>query len=79
LAGRNRYRAFTLIELLVVIAIIAILIALIMPAMQQAREAASTRMAKVLAGLPAADLLQVTRGLSLLGCAFKEITVPRRR
>jgi DNA-binding MarR family transcriptional regulator len=47
--------------------------------LQQAREAASTWMAKVLAGLPAADLLQVTQGLTLLGCAFKEITVPRRR
>jgi len=46
---------------------------------QQAREAAAARMAKVLAGLPAADLLQVTQGLTLLGGAFKEITVPRRR
>jgi hypothetical protein len=36
-------------------------------------------MAKVLAGLPAADLLQVTQGLTLLGSAFKEIAVPRRR
>jgi DNA-binding MarR family transcriptional regulator len=47
--------------------------------LQQAREAASARMAKVLAGLPAADLLQVTQGLTLLGSAFKEIAVPRRR
>jgi len=46
---------------------------------QQAREAASARMAKVLAGLPAADLLQVTHGLTLLGDVFKEIAVPRRR
>jgi hypothetical protein len=36
-------------------------------------------MAKVLAGLPAADLLQVARGLMLLGHAFQEIAVPRRR
>ena len=47
--------------------------------LQQAREAASARMAKVLAGLTAADLLQVTQGLALLGSAFKEIAVPRRR
>src|ERR671923_688475 len=47
--------------------------------LQQARAAASARMAKVLAGLPAADLLQVTQGLTLLGSAFKEIAVPRRR
>jgi DNA-binding MarR family transcriptional regulator len=47
--------------------------------LQQVREEASTRMAKVLAGLSAADLLQVSRGLSLLGSAFKEIAVPRRR
>jgi hypothetical protein len=33
----------------------------------------------VLAGLTADDLLQVTQGLALLGSAFKEITVPRRR
>jgi DNA-binding MarR family transcriptional regulator len=46
---------------------------------QQAREAASARMAKVLAGLPAADLLQLTQGLLLLGSAFEEIAVPRRR
>jgi DNA-binding MarR family transcriptional regulator len=46
---------------------------------QQAREAASARMAKVLMGLPAADLQQVTQGLTLLGGAFKEIVVPRRR
>jgi hypothetical protein len=36
-------------------------------------------MAKVLAGLPAADLRQVTHGLTLLGGAFQEIVVPRRR
>jgi DNA-binding MarR family transcriptional regulator len=47
--------------------------------LQQVRDAASTRMAKVLAGLSAADLLQVSQGLSLLGSAFKEIAVPRRR
>ena len=47
--------------------------------LQQARAAASARMAKVLAGLPTADLLQVTQGLTLLGKAFQEIAVPRRR
>jgi DNA-binding MarR family transcriptional regulator len=47
--------------------------------LQHVRAAASTRMAKVLAGLPAADLLQATQGLTLLGNAFKEIAVPRRR
>jgi DNA-binding MarR family transcriptional regulator len=46
--------------------------------LQQAREATSARMAKVLAGLSAADLLQVTHGLTLLGSAFKEIVVPPR-
>ena len=47
--------------------------------LQQAREATSTRLAKVLAGLSAADLLQVTAGLTLLGSAFEEIVVSRRR
>ena len=47
--------------------------------LQHARGAASARMAKVLAGLPAADLIQVTQGLTLLGSVFKEIAVPRRR
>lgn len=47
--------------------------------LQQARDAASARMAKVLAGLSPADLLQVTKGLTLLGSAFKEILAPRRR
>jgi DNA-binding MarR family transcriptional regulator len=47
--------------------------------LQQARDATSARMAKVLAGLSAADLLQVTQGLTLLGHAFQEIAVPRRR
>jgi DNA-binding MarR family transcriptional regulator len=46
--------------------------------LQQARQAASARMAKVLAGLPAADLLRVTQGLTLLGSAFGEIAVSRR-
>ena len=46
---------------------------------QQAREAASARMAKVLCGLPGADLLHVIQGLVILGTAFKEIAVPRRR
>jgi DNA-binding MarR family transcriptional regulator len=46
--------------------------------LQRAHEAASARMAKILAGLPAADLLQVTKGLTLLGHAFEEIVVPRR-
>ena len=46
---------------------------------QRAREAACAHMAKVLAGLSAADLLQVTEGLTLLGSAFKEIVAPRRR
>jgi len=47
--------------------------------LQQARDAASSRMAKVLTGLTAADLLQVAQGLALLGSALKEITIPRRR
>jgi DNA-binding MarR family transcriptional regulator len=47
--------------------------------LQQAREAAATQMAKVLAGLPAAELLQVIQGLTLLGKAFKEIAASRRR
>jgi DNA-binding MarR family transcriptional regulator len=46
---------------------------------QEAREAAGAHMAKVLAGLSAADLLQVTKGLNLLGSAFKVIVAPRRR
>jgi DNA-binding MarR family transcriptional regulator len=46
---------------------------------REAREAASARMAKVLAGMPAADLLEMVQGLTLLGSAFKEIAVPRRR
>lgn len=46
---------------------------------QQAREAASTRMAKVFAGLSRADLLRVMEGLTLLGSAFKEIVAERRR
>ena len=47
--------------------------------LQQAREAACADIAKVLAGLSAADLLRVTAGLALLGGAFKEIVAPRRR
>jgi DNA-binding MarR family transcriptional regulator len=47
--------------------------------LQQVRDAASARMAKVLAGLSAADLLQVSQGLALLGNAFQEIAAPRRR
>ena len=47
--------------------------------LQQAREAAASQMAKVLAGLPAGELLQVTQGLTLLGKAFKEIAAPHRR
>jgi DNA-binding MarR family transcriptional regulator len=46
---------------------------------QQGREATSAQIAKVLAGLSTADLLLVTQGLTLLGSAFKEIAVPRRR
>ena len=46
---------------------------------REAREAASARMAKVLAGMPAADLLEIVQGLALLGSAFKEIAVHRRR
>jgi DNA-binding MarR family transcriptional regulator len=47
--------------------------------LQQAREAACTHMAKVLAGLSTAELLQVTKGLTLLGQAFKEIVAPLYR
>jgi DNA-binding MarR family transcriptional regulator len=47
--------------------------------LQHAREAACADLAKVLAGLTAADLLQVAQGLTLLGSAFKEIVAPRRR
>ena len=47
--------------------------------LQQAREEASTRIAKVLAGLSAADLFRISQGLTLLGNAFQEIAVPRRR
>ena len=45
--------------------------------LQQGRDAACAHMAKVLAGLSAADLLQVTAGLTLLGSAFKEIVAWR--
>jgi DNA-binding MarR family transcriptional regulator len=47
--------------------------------LQQAREATVARMAKVLAGLPPADLHQVARGLLLLGGAFRDITASRQR
>lgn len=47
--------------------------------LQQAREAACGHMAKVLAGLSAADLLKITAGLALLGSAFEEISAWRRR
>jgi DNA-binding MarR family transcriptional regulator len=47
--------------------------------LQQARDATCTRLATVLAGLSAADLLQVTEGITLLGSAFKEIVASRRR
>jgi DNA-binding MarR family transcriptional regulator len=46
---------------------------------QQAREAACAYMAKVLAGLSTADLLQVSEGLTLLGSAFKEVVARPRR
>jgi DNA-binding MarR family transcriptional regulator len=46
--------------------------------LQQAREAACSHIAKVLAGLSAADLLHVTEGLTLLGNAFREIVAPRQ-
>jgi len=45
--------------------------------LQQARAAACAHMAKVLAGLSAADLLHVTEGLTLLGSACKEIVAWR--
>lgn len=47
--------------------------------LQQAREAACARMAKVFAGLPSADLLRLTEGLTLLGNGFKEIIAERHR
>lgn len=47
--------------------------------LQHAREAACADMAKVLDGLSAADLLHVTKGLTLLGKAFDEIVASRRR
>jgi DNA-binding MarR family transcriptional regulator len=47
--------------------------------LQQARDATGARLAKVVAGLSAADLLQVTEGLKLLSGAFKEIVADRRR
>jgi DNA-binding MarR family transcriptional regulator len=47
--------------------------------LEQARNATGTHLAKVVAGLSAADLLQVTEGLRLLGGAFREIVAERRR
>src|SRR5262245_40188720 len=47
--------------------------------LQQAREATCARLAQVLAGLSAADLLQVTAGLTLLGNAFEGMVASRRR
>ncbi len=47
--------------------------------LREAREAACGHMAKVLAGLSAADLLKVTDGLKRLGGALKEIVAGRRR
>jgi DNA-binding MarR family transcriptional regulator len=47
--------------------------------LQESREAAWARMAKVLAGLTPADLAQVTEGLMRLGNVFKAIVADRRR
>ena len=47
--------------------------------LQQARETTGARLAKVLGGLSAAELLQVMEGLTLLGSAFKEMVAERRR
>jgi DNA-binding MarR family transcriptional regulator len=47
--------------------------------LQHVREAACAQMAKVLAGLSAADLRRLTEGLALLGGAVKQIIACRRR
>jgi DNA-binding MarR family transcriptional regulator len=47
--------------------------------LQYARDAACAQMAKVLAGLSAADLRRVTEGLSLLSGAVKGVVSCRRR
>ena len=47
--------------------------------LQQAREAACARIAKVLAGLSTDDLLHITAGLTLLSRAFKKIVAERRQ
>lgn len=47
--------------------------------LQQAREATCARLAKVLAGLPPADLLLVAEGLTRLGAAFEETRVSQSR
>jgi DNA-binding MarR family transcriptional regulator len=47
--------------------------------LQQAREAACARIAKVLAGLSTDDLLHITAGLTLLNSAFKKIVLERRQ
>ena len=47
--------------------------------LQEARDAACADIAKVLAGMSAADLRQVAEGLNLLGSAFKEVIAWRGR
>ena len=47
--------------------------------LQQARDATCARLAKVLAGLPSADLVHVAEGLTRLGAAFEEISASPRR
>jgi DNA-binding MarR family transcriptional regulator len=47
--------------------------------LQQARDATRTRLAQALSDLSAAELQQVSEGLTRLGHAFKEIVASRRR
>ena len=47
--------------------------------LRQGREATCSRLAKMLTGLSAADLMQVAAGLTLLGSAFEEISASPRR